>query len=278
MATYAIGDVQGCYDELRALIRAIQFKSDADTLWFVGDLVNRGPKSLAALRYIRSLSDNAVVVLGNHDLHLLSCRYLAHMKPKKGDTTQDILAAADCEDLLDWLRQQKLAHHDESLGFTMVHAGLPPDWGALQSVRYAEEVTTLLRGDNYVELLENMYGDESLRWSEDLAGWQRIRFIINALTRLRFSRPNGSIDMSYKGPLGSQPYPLRAWFEVSKRSPDERIVFGHWSSLKLSKEEMKRLAVYPVDTGAVWGGKLSALRLDDLTMLSVDSKIALPIS
>ncbi|MGR8948448.1 MAG: symmetrical bis(5'-nucleosyl)-tetraphosphatase [Gammaproteobacteria bacterium] len=277
MATYAIGDLQGCDDELTALLSKIRFTADKDQLWFVGDLVNRGPKSLQTLRHVRALRENSIVVLGNHDLHLLSCRYLDRMSPTKKDTTQEILDAADCDDLLDWLRQQRLAHFDPSLNFAMVHAGLPPTWDVKNTVSYAQEVEHVLQSESYVDLLENMYGNEPTRWDDSLEQWPRLRFIVNALTRLRFSNADGGIDMQYKGPLGSQPQTLKPWFQLSKRPSDERVVFGHWSSLRLSKAEQHKYAVYPIDTGAVWGGRLSALRLEDLTSFSVASSVAVPI-
>ena len=277
MATYAIGDLQGCYDELVALLECIRFKVDRDELWFVGDLVNRGPASLRTLRYVRELSDNSVVVLGNHDLHLLSCRYLSRMNPTKKDTTQEILDARDCDDLLDWLRAQKLAHHDPALSFAMVHAGLPPNWDIRQTIGLANEVEIKLRDDNFVELLDKMYGNEPTRWDSELHGWPRLRFIINALTRLRFSHTDGAIDMKYKGPLGSQPHELRPWFELNTRPSGERIVFGHWSSLRLATEDQQKYQVFPIDTGAVWGGSLTALRLEDFETFSVPSSVALPI-
>ena len=277
MATYAIGDIQGCYEELNNLLGRIKFKPDRDVLWFAGDLVNRGPASLKTLRLIYSLRDNSVTVLGNHDLHLLSCRYLERMNPTRKDTTTEILNAHDCDKLLDWLRSQKLAHHDPHLGFTMVHAGMPPSWNAETAVSCAKEAEALLAGPRFVEVLDNMYGDEPSSWHNALSGWPRIRFVINALTRLRFSSADGSIDMKYKGPLGSQPESLRPWFELNERPRHERIVFGHWSSLRLSPAEQEQFAVYPIDTGAVWGGELTALRLEDLEKFSVASSIALPI-
>ena len=277
MSTYAIGDLQGCYDELIALLQLIKFNADNDQLWFVGDLVNRGPASLRTLRFVRDLSDNSSIVLGNHDLHLLSCRYLERMNPTKKDTTREILEAPDCEALLEWLRHQNLAHHDSNLSFLMVHAGLPPDWDTDETLRRAREVEQQLRSEDFIVFLDQMYGNEPTRWDNQLSGWPRLRFIVNALTRLRFSQANGCIDMQYKGPLGSQPESLQPWFELNDRAPSERVVFGHWSSLRLSAAEEKRFRVYPVDTGAVWGGELTALRLEDLRRFSVPSSVALPI-
>lgn len=274
MATYAIGDIQGCYDELIALLALVRFKADTDVIWFVGDLINRGPASLKTLRYISGMGDNAVVVLGNHDLHLLSCRYLERMNPTKKDTTEEILKAPDCERLLDWLRLQKLAYHDPSLEFTMVHAGLPPAWDVDTATSLAREVETVLAGDDFITLLDQMYGNEPTSWDTTLSGWPRLRFIINALTRLRFSDSDGSIDMNYKGPLGSQPKSLHPWFELNSRPKNQRIVFGHWSSLQLTMDEQEKFEVYPIDTGAVWGGALTALRLEDMRKFAVPSSIA----
>ena len=277
MATYAIGDLQGCDDEFSALLHEINFSADSDRLWFVGDLVNRGPHSLKTLRHVYDLRENSIIVLGNHDLHLLSCRYLDRMRPTKKDTTQEILDAADCDQLLDWLRCQKLAHHDANLGFTMVHAGLPPGWDVEQASAYAKEVELHLQGEQFIDLLNNMYGNEPTRWEETLQGWPRLRFVVNALTRLRFSKADGSIDMQYKGALGSQPSSLKPWFELNQRPSRQRIVFGHWSSLVLDKNQQQQYSVYPIDTGAVWGGRLTALRLEDLRLFSVASSVALPI-
>ena len=251
MPTYAIGDLQGCYEELKALLACIKFNVDRDQLWFVGDLVNRGPYSLKTLRYVRDLQDNATVVLGNHDLHLLSCRYLDRMAPTKKDTTQEILDAPDCDKLLDWLRHQNLAHLDNNLSFSMVHAGLPPSWDCFTTTGFATEVEQQLQSDGFITLLDHMYGNEPKHWDEELTQWPRLRFIINALTRLRFSKLNGEIDMQYKGPLGSQPSDLHPWFELNHRPIGQRIVFGHWSSLRLSREEQTRYQVYPVDTGGL---------------------------
>jgi bis(5'-nucleosyl)-tetraphosphatase (symmetrical) len=279
MATYAIGDIQGCFDEFVDLLDAIDFDRDTDTLWLVGDLVNRGPKSLAVLEYVRALGDAAITVLGNHDLHLLACAYIDKHKPGSNDTFQDVLQAPNCDSLLTWLRQQPLIHRDTDLGFTMVHAGIPPGWSPRVACDYAAEVETVLRGDQFKTFLDHMYGNAPDLWSDDLTGWSRIRLVTNLFTRLRYYYSDGRMDFKHKGPLGSQPHELTPWYELF-RFPDnsESIVFGHWSALHLDEQAMHAMRIYPLDTGAVWGGRLTALRLDDRQFFSVPSKICLPIA
>jgi bis(5'-nucleosyl)-tetraphosphatase (symmetrical) len=252
---YAIGDVQGCDEELRALLAQLRFSADRDQLWFVGDLVNRGPGSLATLRLVRALADNAVVVLGNHDLHLLAVAYGGRRR-RRSDTLDAVLAAPDRDALLQWLMQRPLAHaegHD-----LMVHAGLVPQWSAAMTLSLAAEVgSTLVRDPRAV--LEHMYGDEPDRWDERLAGTQRLRFIINVLTRLRLCTADGRVDIAIKGPPPPPPSPLRPWFEHRRRASREvRVIFGHWSALGL----VERAGVLGLDTGCVWGGTLTAADLD----------------
>lgn len=258
MAVYAIGDIQGCFDELVALLDTLAFEPRRDVLWFVGDLVNRGPKSLDVLRFIKSLGDRAITVLGNHDLHLLAVAH-AHERPRRKDTLDDILRAPDRDDLLDWLRHQPLLHHDAALGFTMVHAGLPPQWNLTEARAYALEVEEALRGPSYIPFLEHMYGDKPTQWSARLDGWERLRFITNCFTRLRFCDAQGRLALDAKGPPGTQSAPYLPWFEVPlRRSRDCNIVFGHWSALGNHAAHQ----VYALDTGCLWGGELTALRLD----------------
>lgn len=258
VAVYAIGDVQGCFDELQSLLELIRFDAAHDQLWFAGDLVNRGPKSLETLRFIRQLGKRAVCVLGNHDLHLIA---VAHGKPldRKDHTLDAILAAPDRDELIDWLRRQPLLHHDAALGFTMIHAGLPPQWDLELAQLCAGEVETMLRGDRLEKFLTHMYGNKPARWTGKLSGWNRLRFIVNCLTRLRFCDTEGRIKLKYKGPPGSQPASLYPWFEIPGRaSRDLNIIFGHWSTLG----ERSDPGIYPVDSACLWGGQLTALRID----------------
>lgn len=267
MATYAIGDVQGCYSELQELLAAIKFDPQADRLWFAGDLVNRGPNSLEVLRFVKNLG-NAVVVLGNHDLHLLS---LANGHPYKDHTMYDVLAAPDCQELIDWLRQQPLLHYDAKLGYLMTHAGLPPQWSLAQAQNYAEEVETQLNDDRYAEFLDHIYGNQPDTWREDLTGWDRLRYIVNALTRLRFCTPSGKLDLVSVGKAGSQPPGFLPWFQVQNRAcRDVNIVFGHWAALEGVTHTPQ---VFALDTGCAWGGSLTALRLEDRQLFEVRSKI-----
>ncbi|MDH3934568.1 MAG: symmetrical bis(5'-nucleosyl)-tetraphosphatase [Gammaproteobacteria bacterium] len=258
MAVYAIGDIQGCFDELQALLEAIHFSPSHDHLWFAGDLVNRGPKSLETLRFIKGLGKRAVSVLGNHDLHLIAA---AHGHPIASDdhTLDAILNAPDRDELINWLRQQPLLHHDAALGYTMIHAGLPPQWDLKLARQCAQEVETMLRSDNVVDFIEHMYGNKPCRWSDELSGWKRMRFTVNCLTRLRFCDGNGRLKLKYKGPPGSQPAEFHPWFELAERkSSDLNIVFGHWSTLGKRDDP----GVFPLDTACLWGGELTALRLD----------------
>src|SRR3569623_1280969 len=204
MAVYAIGDVQGCFDELMALLRAIDLAPARDRLWFTGDLVNRGPKSLEVLRYVRSLGESAVTVLGNHDLHLLAVAR-STTPPRRKDTFADVLAAPDCAALLAWLPRQPLLHHDGDLDFTLVHAGLAPDWDSAAARACAAEVEQVLSGDRAGEVFAHMFGDQPLQWRADLRGWPRLRFITNCLTRLRYCYHDGRLAVDYKGAPGGQP-------------------------------------------------------------------------
>jgi bis(5'-nucleosyl)-tetraphosphatase (symmetrical) len=260
MAVFAIGDIQGCYDEFLQLLAKIHFNVDRDQLWLTGDIVNRGPKSLATIRYVYAMRDNIHMVLGNHDLHLLATAY--HFKqPGRHDTFADIIDAEDSAQLLDWLRCQPLIHQDEELGLCMVHAGLHPQWSVRKAIELAGEVEQILQGDKHVEFYQHMYGDKPAQWSESHSGWQRIRFITNMFTRMRYLDSNGIASMSAKGPPGSQPEGFLPWYELPRASADQGIVFGHWSTLPLTADYQK-FNVYPVDSGCLWGGQLTALRID----------------
>lgn len=257
MAIFAIGDVQGCFDDLARLLERLNFEPEEDQLWFTGDLVNRGPKSLETLRFVRGLGKNAISVLGNHDLHLIAvAEGFQQLKPK--DTLQPILAAPDAAELLEWLRLRPLLHFDKQLGYLLVHAGLAPEWDLKKSLACAREVESVLRGNKYRELLANMYGNEPARWSDTLEGHARLRYIINACTRIRYCHPDGALDLQHKDAPGCQPDGLQPWFRMPRRNADIDIVFGHWSTL--GDPETPR--VWAMDSGCLWGGKLTALRLD----------------
>ena len=279
MATYAIGDIQGCFDELVALLDRIDFDSSRDQLWFTGDLVNRGPRSLAVIEFVRELGDGAIVVLGNHDLHLLACGYVEDVSPKRKDTFHDVLDSPRRDELLTWIRRQRLIYRDPALGYTMVHAGIPPQWTLAEAEKYAVEVESVLHGEGFAKFFTRMYGNSPDLWDRKLSGWKRVRLITNYLTRLRYCSVDGRIDFQYKGPVGSQPEHLIPWYDLYVL-PDaaESIVFGHWSALHLSEREMREKRIYALDTGAVWGGALTAMRLDDGQFFSVPSSIALPIA
>lgn len=267
MAVYAIGDVQGCYGELLRLLDAIAFNEHNDQLWFVGDLVNRGPKSLETLRFIKSLGNSAITVLGNHDLHLLAAACSPPSANKK-EALNQILVAPDRDELIDWLRHRPLFHHDEH--FCMVHAGIPPQWDFNQTKKMAQEVESALQGKAYKSLLKSMYGDKPDIWSPMLRGTTRLRFIINCFTRMRYCDNEGRLDFNFNGPPGSQPDNLIPWFAVPNRKSSEmQIVFGHWSSLGYYEGHN----CYAIDTGCLWGGQLTALRLGErVERFSIDCK------
>lgn len=267
MAVYAIGDIQGCLQDLFALLEEINFHAAKDQIWFTGDLINRGPESLETLRFVKGLGDSAVTVLGNHDLHLLAVA--EGLSPVKGnDTLEEILQAPDRDELLHWLRQQPLLHHDAELGFTMVHAGLPPQWDLAQAQACAAEAEAVLRSDDYKEFFAHMYGNEPACWDDNLSGWDRIRFIVNAFTRLRYCSAEGVLDFHAKGEPGTQAEGIMPWFEVpGRRSVDAEIIFGHWSTLGLYRQH----GITSLDTGCLWGGLLTAMHLaSDRAIYSVN--------
>jgi bis(5'-nucleosyl)-tetraphosphatase (symmetrical) len=258
MARYAVGDIQGCCDELQLLLARLGFSADRDQIWFVGDLVNRGPQSLETLRFVRALGANATVVLGNHDLHLLALAYGSKRKPKDGDTLDAVLAAPDREQLLEWLLQRPLAVYDEPRGDFLVHGGLVPEWTPRVAAKLAREVEALLREDART-LFDSMYGNQPAKWHDGLRGMDRLRFVINAFTRMRYVALDGSMDLKQKAAPGEQPAGVVPWFDAPGRaSRDVRIVCGHWSTLGLKR----RKDLLALDTGCVWGGSLTAVKLD----------------
>lgn len=261
MATYAIGDLQGCHSAFLALLERLRFDPSVDRLWLVGDLVNRGDGSLECLRRVRELGDAAVTVLGNHDLSLLALAQKPDAIERANPTVRPILAAPDREPLLEWLRHRPLLHRDTDLGWTMAHAGMAPEWDLPKAQACAAEVENVLRGPNYRGFLERMRGNDPARWCDGLSGADRWRVIINCFTRIRFCHADGSLELDYKGPIEDAPDDLIPWFaHPARASRGERIVFGHWSALeRLAWPEHN---VWGIDTGCVWNGKLTALRLD----------------
>ena len=269
MSTYAIGDVQGCYSELRSLLHECGFDSSRDRLWFVGDLVNRGPCSLDVLRLVADLGERARVVLGNHDLHLVaSARGTRRLRGK--DTFHDVLDATDGEALIDWLRTRPVVHHDPERGCVMAHAGIAPAWTIDDALGHGAELAHALRAPDHPRLLAGMYGNEPDAWRDSLGGVQRLRFITNAFTRMRYCHADGRLDFAETRPPGDQDPALTPWFTQRDGDADRtRIVFGHWATLQLRTALPRSLHVRHVDTGCVWGGSLTALRLEDDREFSV---------
>lgn len=270
MADYAIGDVQGCFDSLQALLDAIQFNERQDRLWFVGDLVNRGPKSLAVLRFVKNLPIQPQICLGNHDLHLLSLVYTDRRNKPYDPSLNQILKADDCEELCTWLSQQALLCFDADLNVVMVHAGIAPQWSLAQAQTYAQELEQTLRGPHRNTFLETMYGNTPNHWSTDLDGIPRLRLICNYFTRMRLCYADGSLDLDHNGPLGSAPANCFPWYETPGRQvigPD--IIFGHWAALN---GNCPAPHTHALDTGCVWGNSLTALRLQDKQRISVTAQ------
>ncbi|MDD3352214.1 symmetrical bis(5'-nucleosyl)-tetraphosphatase [Zoogloea sp.] len=264
MATYAIGDIQGCFTSLAALLKRVSFDPARDRLWLVGDLVNRGPDSLQTLRFIRDLGPAAITVLGNHDLYLLMVAYGAIRSRGKDDTLQAVLDAPDRESLLSWLRTRPLMHVES--GCAMVHAGLLPGWTVPQARALAREVEGALAGPYHAELLHNLWGSEPVAWRDDLRDHERMRVVVNAMTRMRFCTVDGQMDFKVKGEVTKAPKGYLPWFEVpGRRSADTTLVFGHWSALGL-RVEPNLLAL---DSGCLWGRELTAVRLEDRSVFQI---------
>jgi len=266
MAIYAVGDIQGCHAELVRLIEDIRFDSAKDRLWLVGDLVNRGPGSLEVLRLVRSLGDSAITVLGNHDLHLLAvAEGVAALN--RNDTLDEILNAPDRDELMHWLRNQRLMHAQD--GHVLVHAGLLPQWSVTQAVGYAREVETALRSDDYATFLSCMYGNSPHEWDDNLTGYKRLRVIVNTLTRMRICTEKGEMEFKFKGEVENVPAGYLPWFDVPKRaSAESTVIFGHWSALGLKLTPN----VIALDTGCLWGGPMTAIRLEDRKLFQISCK------
>ena len=264
MATYAFGDLQGCFGALQRLLERIDYKPDQDQLWFAGDLVNRGPESLECLRFVRDLGPNAVTVLGNHDLHLLAVFHLGSPL-KRSDTLQSVLDAPDANALLSWLGQQPLVHYDQTNNWCMSHAGLPPQWSAAQAVALSDEVSRALNADP-VTFFQQMYGNQPDVWQDTLQGADRLRVIVNYLTRMRFIDDQGHMNLTAKEGPETAPEGFRPWFEYPRASADTRLLFGHWAALEGQTHQQD---IQALDTGCVWGGRLTAMRLEDQALFSV---------
>jgi bis(5'-nucleosyl)-tetraphosphatase (symmetrical) len=264
MTTYAIGDIQGCFDSFRRLLDLVRFDPACDRLWLVGDLVNRGPHSLQTLRFVKGLGDAAVTVLGNHDLHLVMLAE-GFSKKRADDTLDDVLKAPDRQELLDWLRRRPMMHVED--GHVLVHAGLLPQWTVAQARALADEVETALRADDYRDFLANLWGSEPPFWRDGLSGWARLRVIVNAMTRMRFCSADGVMEFETKGELAAAPPGYLPWFAVpGRKSADHVLVTGHWSALGL-RIEANLLAL---DSGCLWGGRLTAVRLPQREVFQVD--------
>ena len=261
MADYAIGDIQGCYEPLQRLLDEIHFNEHTDRLWFVGDLVNRGPQSLAVLRFIKNLPVIPRITLGNHDLHLLAKLFGGHTWENGDDTLREIVDAPDSQELGHWLCKQSILYHDPELNVVMCHAGIAPIWDLNQAKALALELEKALTGAHYRDYFAHMYGNDPDHWSDDLIGMDRLRVICNYFTRMRFCDRKGRLVHGYKGPLEGAPSNLYPWYSVPERLEIEaEIVFGHWAALQ---GKCPHPRIYAIDTGCYWGGKLTALRLQD---------------
>jgi len=257
VATYAVGDIQGCLKPLKSLLKAVQFNPDRDKLWSVGDIINRGPKCLKTLRFLYEMRDNLELVLGNHELHLLAVA-AGTRAPSRSDTLDKILAAPDRDLMLNWLLHRPLVHCED--GFTMVHAGIPPQWTVEDALARSQEVEDVLQSPDCIRFFQQMYGNEPARWSDDLSGIPRLRIITNYLTRMRFCTSEGELDLTSKGPVPTSGKKVTAWFSHAKRkTANDRILFGHWASLEGKTDGPN---VIGLDTGCVWGGALSLYCLE----------------
>ncbi|HEY8385427.1 MAG TPA: symmetrical bis(5'-nucleosyl)-tetraphosphatase [Porticoccaceae bacterium] len=265
MAIYAVGDIQGCLSCLERLLDSCGFQPGRDQLWAVGDLINRGPQSLETLRFCMSLGDHFRTVLGNHDLHLLAVAR-GYRSPSRKDTLADILNAPDRDNLLEWLRHQPLVFHSE--GFTVVHAGIPPQWSVRKALKRAAEVEEVLRSDQPGRLLGTMYGNSPSRWRKTLEGPERWRVITNYFTRMRFCDEEGRLDLQCKASPNAAPKGFAPWFShPHRKTANDRIIFGHWATLN---GQVQHPYLFALDTGCVWGGRLRLMRLADTSYHHVD--------
>ena len=267
MATYAIGDIQGCYQTLIKLLNKIDFQPEKDQLWLAGDMINRGKDSLKTLEFILQNQSSIISVLGNHDLHFLAVESGAHLvRPK--DTFSEIFNSPLRKKIVKWLVKQPLFHRDKTLKFIMSHAGIYPGWKLKEAEQYAKEVSKVIQSKEAIEFYFAMYGNTPSRWKDSLKGMSRLRFITNALTRMRFCYPDLRLNLDAKSAPGRQPAALKPWFELIDSPSKYRVLFGHWASLE---GNCSKKGFYALDTGCVWGGQLSALRLEDRRWFRVKS-------
>ncbi len=258
MTTYAIGDVQGCYDALHRLLDKLKFDPSNDQLWFAGDLINRGTQSLETLRFIKGLGSTAHSVLGNHECHFLAVAH-GHKKPHRLDTFTDILTADDAKELIEWVRMQPFFYEDPSLGYAMLHAGIPPQWSIGDTRQHAKQLQAVIQGPQVNDFLAVMYGDTPNLWDACLTGSNRMRFIINCFTRLRFCDKQGRLNLIEKGDIGTQADGLIPWFDApNRKTTNHKILFGHWSTLGVHQQNN----TVCLDGGCLWGGSLAAIKLD----------------
>jgi bis(5'-nucleosyl)-tetraphosphatase (symmetrical) len=266
MATYAIGDIQGCYEEFARLLDLIDFRSDRDRLWLLGDLINRGRENLAVVRKVMELGSAAITVLGNHDLHFLAIHRGGH-SVNRADTFGDVLESKQVDDISDWYRHQPLLHRDKKLGYAMAHAGIPHVWTMKQARTLAREVEEVIQGSGCERYFKEMYGNDPQCWRDDWEGMARWRIITNYFTRMRLMDGSGCLDFSHKGPLSDAPEELIPWFELRAQHPlKHKILFGHWAALEGHTGQDR---IINLDTGCVWGRSLTALCLEDGVVHSV---------
>lgn len=261
MASYVIGDVQGCYEPLARLLEVINYHESQDQIIFVGDLVNRGPDSLAVIRFIQNLTNPPVITLGNHDLHLLARIFTTDGWKGQDDTLSAILRADDVLDIGNWLRHQSILYHHQPTDMIICHAGIAPCWDLSTAIRNARELEACLSGENYLDFLDQIYGNEPNAWDESLTGIDRLRLITNFFTRMRFCDRQGRLLLDFKGTINQAPAGYYPWFLVPNRIPiNKPIVFGHWAALG---GQCTIANIHAIDTGCLWGGKLTAFRLED---------------
>ncbi len=267
MATYAIGDIQGCYQSLQALLQKINFSVGRDEIWLAGDLINRGPDSLKTLEFIYRHQNSFRCVLGNHDLHFLAVEAGQH-KSTRHDTFDELLISPNRKKLVQWLKEQPLFHYDSTLNFALVHAGQLPSWNLQQTTDYAKEVSDCLQSSKAIQFFKHMYGNLPSRWNPQLTGMERLRFITNALTRMRYCYSNGGLELDNKDSPENTSGKLLPWFEIKREALEYDLVFGHWASLQ---GQCSVNNFHALDTGCVWGGKLTALRLQDKRLFEVNA-------